>query len=244
MRTLILSDIHANLTALQAVLEDAAPFDRVWCLGDIVGYGPDPNECIETIRDLPGIRCVRGNHDAAILGEIDIAAFNSEARASLEWLETHLLSENWTWLSERPERQTIENFTLVHGSPRSPVWEYVMDVSTARDNLAHFDTPYCLIGHTHIPSIFAWDDSARGSTRLYLMPPDEPFELDTKSIINPGSVGQPRDHNPLSSYLLYDDEADLPFEYRRVPYDVEQVQRRILEAGLPQRHAARLREGW
>ncbi len=244
MRTLILSDVHANLTALQTVLEDAAPFDRVWCLGDIVGYGPDPNECIETIKELPGIRCVRGNHDAAILGEIDVAAFNDEARASLAWLDTQLLPENRAWLNERPERLIMEDFTLAHGSPRSPVWEYIMDIAIARENMSHFDTLYCLIGHTHIPSIFTMDAAAPGATRLYLMPPGEPFALNRKSIINPGSVGQPRDHNPLSSYLIHDDGADLPFEYHRVAYDVEQVQLRILEAGLPQRHAARLRDGW
>jgi diadenosine tetraphosphatase ApaH/serine/threonine PP2A family protein phosphatase len=226
------------------VLEDAAPFDRVWCLGDIVGYGPDPNQCIETIRNLPGIQCVRGNHDAAILGEIDITTFNFEARASLEWLDSRLRPENRAWLNERPERLTFGDFTLVHGSPRSPVWEYVMDVAIAGDNMSYFDTLYCLIGHTHIPSVFTMDDEIPDSTRLYLLPPDEPFALDQKSIINPGSVGQPRDHNPLSSYLLYDDEADRPFEYHRVAYDVEQVQRRILDAGLPQRHASRLREGW
>ncbi|MCB2209656.1 metallophosphatase family protein [bacterium] len=244
MRTLIISDVHANRTALQAVLEDAAPFDRVWCLGDVVGYGPDPNECIEKIRDLPGIQCVRGNHDAAILGEIDVAAFNFEARASLEWLEEELRPENRAWLDDRPERMTIESFTLVHGSPRSPVWEYVMDITTALDNKSQFDTPYCLIGHTHIPSVFTLDRTVNDTPHLYMMPPAEPFSLDQKSIINPGSVGQPRDHNPLSSYLMYDDSLELPFEYHRVAYDVEKVQHRILAAGLPHRHATRLQDGW
>ncbi len=112
MRTLILSDIHSNLTALQAVLDDAAPFDRVFCLGDVVGYGPDPNECIDALRELPELACVKGNHDAAILGEIDIHAFNNDARVSLEWLVSQLMPENYRWLRECPEKLEIDEFTL------------------------------------------------------------------------------------------------------------------------------------
>ena len=244
MRTLVISDIHANLTALRAVLENAAPFDRVWCLGDIVGYGPDPNECIETIRDLLELQCVKGNHDAAILGEIDVRSFNYEARESLEWLATVLSPENKDWLAELPEKVTFDTFTLTHGSPRNPVWEYIMDLRTAQENMSYFDTTFCLVGHTHIPCIFKKDGESPDTTHLYLVLPGDSFGLDRKSIINPGSVGQPRDHNPLSSYLIYDDQQKLPWTYQRVSYDVEQVQLRILAAGLPQRHAARLREGW
>jgi diadenosine tetraphosphatase ApaH/serine/threonine PP2A family protein phosphatase len=244
MRTLIVSDIHANVTALQAVLEDAAPFERVWCLGDIVGYGPDPNKCIEIIRSLPELQCVKGNHDAAILGEIDVLAFNFEARESLEWLESRLKPENKDWLSRLPEKITLDDFTITHGSPRNPIWEYIMDLRTARENMSAFETTYCLAGHTHIPCVFKMDGDKPNSTNLYLVPPDEPFMLDRKCIINPGSVGQPRDHNPLSSYLVYDDEAELPWVYHRVAYDIEQVQMRILSAGLPQRQASRLSEGW
>ena len=244
MRTLILSDIHSNLTALQAVLEDAAPFDRVFCLGDVVGYGPDPNECIEQLQELPQLVCIKGNHDAAILGEIDIHAFNTEARKSLEWLASQLSPENYRWLRELPEKVEMEDFTLAHGSPRNPVWEYIMDLSIARLNMDEFLTPFCLVGHTHIPCIFIKDGETPDSTNLYLISPDQPFGLDLKSIVNPGSVGQPRDHNPLSSYLVYDDRDEFPWEYHRVPYDVEAVQQRILSAGLPVRHAARLSEGW
>lgn len=244
MRTLILSDIHANLTALQAVLEDAAPFDRVFCLGDVVGYGPDPNECIETLQGLPALTCIKGNHDAAILGEIDIHAFRNEARLSLEWLASQLHPENYRWLRERPEKVEIDAFTLAHGSPRDPVWEYVMDLRVARGNMDAFETRFCLVGHTHIPCIFKMDGETLESTHLYLIGPDQPFQLNLKSIVNPGSVGQPRDHNPLSSYMIYDDQEEFPWTYRRAPYDVEAVQERILAAGLPIRHAARLSEGW
>lgn len=243
MRTLIISDVHANLTALNAVLDHAAPFDRVWCLGDVVGYGPDPNECIERIRALPLLKCVKGNHDAAILGEIDIKAFNYEARASLEWLKTTLRPENKRWLETLDERLVFDEITIAHGSPRNPVWEYIMDVRAARENMSEFDTQICLVGHTHIPGVYAIQGDDPKSVRQYSKTPGNPFTLTDKSIVNPGSVGQPRDHNPRSSYLIYDDEAG-EWVYQRVDYDIEKVQERILAAGLPQRHASRLTEGW
>lgn len=241
---MIISDVHANLTALQAVLVDAGDVDQVWCLGDIVGYGPDPNECIELIRSLPGLKCVKGNHDAAILGEIDTQTFNDEARVSLEWLEGALSAENFSWLEALEEKITLETVTLVHGSPRSPVWEYVMDRRVARENMKLFDTLICLVGHTHIPCIFKMEDGIHSEMHLYMMAVDKPFGLQEKSIVNPGSVGQPRDRNPLASYLIYDDDLAEGWVYRRVAYDVAAVQSRIMAAGLPVRHASRLKEGW
>lgn len=244
MRTLILSDIHANLTALEAVLADAAPFDQVWCLGDIVGYGPDPNECVERVKALPNLECVKGNHDAAILGEIDTWAFNDDARKSLDWLKTELDPDNLAWLSGLGEKLVLEKATLAHGSPLNPIWEYVMDVWVAKANLEAVETEVCLVGHTHIPCVFTVASDEEPSTRLSFLPVDEPFQLDGKSIINPGSVGQPRDYNPLASYLFFDDESDLPWYHCRVSYDIESVQERIVSVGLPLRHAARLAEGW
>lgn len=243
MRTLIISDVHANLTALEAVLADAEPYDRVWCLGDLVGYGPDPNECIERIRALPHLKCVMGNHDAAILGYIDIATFNLEARASLEWLQTTLKPENKSWLAGLEERLEFDDITIAHGSPRDPVWEYILDVNVARQNMAAFETKVCLVGHTHIPTIFKMDEEKKSSTHLYMMPPEEKFTLEQKCIVNPGSVGQPRDHDPRASYLVYNDEDD-SWIYHRINYDIGAVQKRILAAGLPLRHASRLGEGW
>lgn len=243
MRTLIISDIHANLTALEAVLADAEPFDRVWCLGDVVGYGPNPNECIVRIQNLPGIQCIRGNHDAAIIGDIDIRAFNYEARASLEWLDAVLLPENKQWLRSLHERLVMDDITLVHGSPRNPVWEYILDRATALENMAEFDTTICLVGHTHIPCIFQLDAEELNATKMRFMKSGKAFSIDIKSIVNPGSVGQPRDHNPKASYLVYDDETE-KWVYQRVDYDIEKVQRQIIDAGLPLRHASRLTEGW
>jgi len=243
MRTLILSDVHANLTALNAVLADAEPYDRVWCLGDVVGYGPDPNECIKKIQSLPMLRCIKGNHDAAILGEIDVRAFNYEARASLEWLFGELDPDNKHWLEGLDERLEFDDITMAHGSPRNPIWEYVMDVHIAYENMKAFETKICLVGHTHVPCLFKQEGEKRDLTHLYLMKPGEPFSIDQKCIVNPGSVGQPRDHNPKASYMIYDDESD-QWVYYRVAYDIESVQKRILAAGLPQRHASRLSEGW
>jgi len=243
MRTLIISDIHANLPALDAVIEDAGSFGQVWCLGDVVGYGPDPNECIQRIASLPGIRCVKGNHDAAILGDIPVQAFNYEARASLRWLQSELHPENKLWLGELPERLELEGVTLAHASPRNPVWEYIMDIRAAEENMGEFATRVCLVGHTHFPCLFQLEAKTPDTIRRSLLPEDKPFSLEEKSILNPGSVGQPRDNDPRAAYLIFDDE-DQRWTFRRVPYDIQQVQERILAAGLPQRHAARLAAGW
>ena len=242
MRTLIISDIHANLTALNAVLEDAEPFDRVWCLGDLVGYGPDPNECIERVAALPGLKCVKGNHDAAILGEISISSFNYEARASLIWLESQLTPKNMRWLETLEDRLVFDEITIAHGSPREPVWEYILDLVAAQENMPEFSTQVCLVGHTHFPCVYQMSNESIPSTRLYLHGPGQHFTLTHKSIVNPGSVGQPRDHDPRSSYLIYDDEEE-SWVFQRANYDIDQVQERILSAGLPQRHASRLEVG-
>jgi len=243
MRTLILSDIHANLTALMTVLADAATFDQVWCLGDVIGYGPNPNECIECIQNLPGIQCIKGNHDAAIIGDIDVRAFNYEARASLAWLDSELSLKNRQWLANRPERLVLEDMTLVHGSPRNPVWEYILDKRSALENMAAFETTICLVGHTHIPSIYHQESEDGMTAKVHHLTPGEHFSIESKSIINPGSVGQPRDHNPKASYMIFDDCTD-EWLYKRVSYNIREVQEQIIALGLPERHASRLTVGW
>lgn len=243
MRTLIISDVHANLSALNAVLEAAAPFSRVWCLGDVVGYGPDPNECIDRIQSLPLLKCIKGNHDAAIVGDIDIKTFNYEARTSLQWLESQLNLTNRRWLEKLDERLEFDDITMAHGSPRNPIWEYMLDVGVARENMSEFSTHICLVGHTHVPSIYQMQGENKRTTRLRIMPLDEAFKLEHKTIVNPGSVGQPRDHDPRASFMIYDDQED-SWVYHRVKYDVEKVQQRIFSVGLPRRHATRLAEGW
>jgi diadenosine tetraphosphatase ApaH/serine/threonine PP2A family protein phosphatase len=242
MRVLILSDIHANLTALEAVLEDAGPFDATWCLGDLVGYGPDPNQCVERVRALPELLCLIGNHDQAALGGIPLSRFNRDARDVAEWTRSVLTEGNQEYLRSLPARITTQDFTLAHGSPRQPVWEYILDQYTADRMFDFFDTPYCLVGHSHLPLVFK-----RGSDGAFAAPVairlGKTIPLEKRMILNPGSVGQPRDMDPRAAYALLDLEA-LSWEPRRVRYDIAQVQLRILDAGLPERQALRLVAGW
>jgi len=242
MRILVISDIHANLTALEAVLEDAGGFDGVWCLGDLVGYGPDPNECVERIRSLPNLRCLVGNHDHAALGLIPISRFNADAQLGITWTTQTLAEENKSYLESLPAIITEDGFTLSHGSPREPIWEYILDVHLADINFGLISTDYCLIGHSHLPLIFY-----RATDHAYTVPlpvPDhEPLVLKPRMILNPGSVGQPRDLDPRAAYAILDLDA-MTWEAKRVPYDITDVQLRILQSGLPERHATRLVAGW
>ncbi len=241
MRSLIISDIHANLAAFEAVLSEAGTVDQVWCLGDIVGYGPDPNQCIERIQELNALTCVLGNHDAAVLGLIDINSFNADAKKSLEWLTNELAPSSLSFLEALAESVVCENMvTLVHGSPRNPTWEYVIEQHIAIANMNAFETPICLVGHTHIPLIFAANDN--GGCKAEYLTDGLRFVPGNKCIINPGSVGQPRDRDPRAAYLLYDNDQNV-FEAHRVKYDIKSVQARILEAGLPFKHASRLESG-
>ncbi len=242
MPILVISDIHANLTALEAVLQDAGSIDGVWCLGDLVGYGPDPNDCIARVRGLNNLVCLIGNHDAAALGQIDVDTFNAEARLSVQWMQTELTQESLAFLRDLPERVVVGQVTLTHGSPRNPVWEYILDTRVARYNFAHFETDFCFVGHTHLPVVYT-DQNGQSPIRLVIPEGEAQIQLTPRAIINPGSVGQPRDRDPRAAYALYDPENNM-WTYRRVKYDIAQVQKRILDAGLPPRHATRLSEGW
>ncbi len=242
MRILVISDIHANLTALDRVLEDAGPVDAVWCLGDIVGYGPDPNECVARISGLENLVCLVGNHDAAALDRIPIETFNADARRSIEWMQEKLTKESIIFLSQLPETVVTGQATLAHGSPRNPVWEYILDLHSAKQNMEYFDTQICIVGHTHLPIAYV-QDAETNELRWSVVPEGEPITLKTRSIVNPGSVGQPRDHDPRASYAIYAPENQI-WEVRRVEYDIKAVQKRIRAAALPMRHALRLGEGW
>lgn len=244
MRYLLLSDIHSNLEAFEAVLDDAGPVDQIWCLGDVVGYGPDPNACVELLRSLPH-RCIAGNHDWATLGKLDLNDFNSDAREANLWNRKQLTPKNLAYLSDLPQVLKEKPFTLVHGSPRHPIWEYIIYASTAEANFAHFDTSFCCVGHTHTPVIFRLSDQSEEKTcEPVPIPLDEPVSLGPdRLIINPGSVGQPRDGNPQASYALIDREA-LMVEHRRVAYPVEETQAKMLKHKLPLRLVVRLGYGW
>lgn len=242
MRILVISDIHANITALETVLQDAGTVDATWCLGDIIGYGPDPNECVDRIQHLPEITCLLGNHDAAALSRIPIETFNQDARRSIKWMQNMLTRESYAFLAQLPERAVTGNVTLVHGSPRNPVWEYILDLQNAFQNMEHFDTQICMVGHTHLPISYI---SLNGSGDLRWTVPQEGecVIIPSRAILNPGSVGQPRDHDPRASYAIFYPEIN-GWEIHRVEYDIRSVQKRIRSADLPMRHALRLFEGW
>ena len=242
MRILVISDIHANLTALEAVLKDAGGIDATYCLGDLVGYGPDPNECIDRIINLQNATCLIGNHDAAALDKIQIDTFNPEARMAVLWTRTTLTPDNKEYLLSLKEYQVIGDVTIAHGSPRQPVWEYLLDTRTATQNFDYFDTPFCFVGHSHLPVIYHLNDG-RHWADLIIPDPQTERLLTPRAILNPGSVGQPRDRDPRAAYAIFDPD-NLTWEPRRVEYDIARVQARMKKAELPQRHITRLTTGW
>lgn len=242
MRVLIFSDVHANINALEAVLDAAGDVDATWCLGDLVGYGPDPNECINRVRIIPNLICVLGNHDAAALGKIKLDAFNSEARRSVNWMQETLSKENLLFLFSLNEIQVVDDVTLTHGSPRNPIWEYILDISIAKDNFNFFSNRFCIVGHTHIPlGFFQIDGSEQLKWKLLEM--GESLKIVGRAILNPGSVGQPRDRDMRAAYAIYNTEENT-WETYRVYYNISEVQKRINMVGLPARNALRLAGGW
>ncbi len=240
MRILVISDVHSNLAALDAVLLDAGQWDMTWCLGDVIGYGPQPNECIERLRAMPHV-CVVGNHDLASVGRIDTSLFNPDAKAAALWTARQLTARNRAFIEQLPERYAEGDVTLVHGSPRHPVWEYVTSCSIADANWGHFETKYCLVGHSHVPIMYHKGSASRCEETA----PDvgRRQSLSPHTIVNPGGVGQPRDADPRASYALLD-LPDAVIEFRRVDYDVGRTQELMRKAGLPPRLASRLSIGW
>jgi predicted phosphodiesterase len=239
MRLAVLSDIHANLAALEAVLDDLPPVDEVWALGDIVGYGPQPNEVIRRLQEL-GVRAVTGNHDGAAIGLVDASWFNPDANAAIQWTASVLDENARAYLATLPQVRRDGELTAVHGSPREPIWEYITDAAIAAANLSAFETRHCLYGHTHLPVIYRAD-----GIHITVVPaiPATPIPLDARrALINPGSVGQPRDGNPDASYLVLDTEAGVA-EFRRVPYQIALTQRLMREVGLPRWLVERLAIG-
>ncbi len=243
MRILVMSDIHANYTALMAVLADAGQVDETWCLGDLVGYGPDPNAVVEEVRDIPNLTCMLGNHDVAVIGKMPFETFNGDARRSLVHHEKVLTASNMDFMRSLPSNTKVRGeATIAHGSPRDPLWEYILNALSARLNFDHFDTPWCFVGHSHIQCMFTLNQETDRVT-LDQTKPDVTIELHPKLILNPGSVGQPRDRDPRAAYAIYDTEART-WTPRRVEYNIAEVQERIRESGLPEKHAVRIAEGW
>lgn len=243
MRILVISDIHANLVAFEAVLKDAAgAWDKIWFLGDLIGYGPQPNECVQLMQTLDHI-ALSGNHDWAILDKLDISNFNVDARQAVLWARDVISKESFAYLDALPSSTTEGRFTLAHASPRHPVWEYILDRGTAAINFEHFETPYCLVGHTHVPVLYA--KASNTHVEVHAPAYDEPLLLSTDlpCIINPGSVGQPRDSDPRAAYALLDLE-EMTWIHKRVPYDIEKTQHLMRQAKLSNRLVVRLAYGW
>lgn len=243
MRILIVADIHANYTAFDTVLKHAkGDWDYVWCMGDVVGYGPDPNQCVERLRELPHL-CLAGNHDWAALERLDVRTFNPDARRAADWTRETLNDDNTRWLKALPTTFVIGEYTLVHASPREPIWEYILEPLVAALNFPHFETPYCIVGHTHQPVIYEMMNGA-GETQAHKPDYGKMKSLgSSRKIVNPGSVGQPRDADPRAAYAILDFENNT-FEHRRIEYDIADVQKRMRDAELPERLAVRLEHGW
>jgi predicted phosphodiesterase len=239
VRVAVLSDIHANLVALDAVLGSIGSVDAVWHLGDVVGYGPDPDGVVGRLIEVGAVG-VRGNHDAAAAGGDEIDWFNPDARGAMEWTRTRISEATREWLANLPERHTQDGFGLVHGSPREPLWEYIVSVPIARANLALLTTDIGLYGHTHLPMVYAEHDG--GVEQI------EPGDGSTfafagrKALINPGSVGQPRDGIPTAGHMVIDTDAER-CTWHRTAYDIGAVQAAMVDVGLPDRLVQRLAYG-
>ena len=239
----VLADIHANLAAFSAVLEDIERRGRVeeiWCLGDIVGYGPDPGLCIDMLCRHKHV-AVAGNHDLAAIGKLDLASFNPDAAAAVRWTARQLTPENIKYLEKLPRVLEKEDFTLVHGSPREPIWEYLVSIGSARENFAYFESPYCLVAHSHVPLIFKRAENGACSFIPFSAAIGQALGRE-RMIINPGGVGQPRDGDPRASYAIYDSEVGILRLYR-VPYDIRTTQQRMMKQNLPVRLSIRLSQG-
>ncbi len=242
MRIAVVSDVHSNLPALDAVMASLGTVDAIWHLGDIVGYGPEPDEVVERLTEL-GALGVRGNHDVAALGGPEIEWFNPDARRAMEWTRERIRPATRAWLEALPERMAEGEFGLVHGSFRDPIWEYVTHTPVARASLVVLDEAglrYGLFGHTHIPAVYRDDD---GRVETIRPSNGSTLRLDRRRVLlNPGSVGQPRDGIPDASYVVLDTDRD-EASWRRVPYDIPSVQARMRAAHLPERLALRLEYG-
>lgn len=242
MRVALVSDIHANLPALDAVLTalGGVGLDALWNMGDTVGYGPEPDGVVTRLR-AEGAICVMGNHDAAAVGLIDTTEFNPVAAEAAAWTARTLAAETKAYLSGLAKSRVEGNFSLAHGTLADPLWEYLTTVGAARNHFARQTTPTSFVGHTHLPLLIREGKDGHFASRT---PDDgEVVELgEGRSCINPGSVGQPRDGDPRASYAVLDTAAGT-VTFHRVVYDIATTQVRIRDAGLPEALASRLTRG-
>jgi len=246
LRVALISDLHSNLPALEAVLAavEEAGVDQVWCLGDLVGYGADPDACTALVRERCEV-CLVGNHDLAALGELDIAAFSETAKVTAEWTRERASEETMEFMRGLSPALSHDGFGLFHASPRDPIWEYVLSVEQAEAGLDAQEERIGLIGHSHVALFFTRPDSTPRRGYAHGAQAGDGALLDVEEgawLINPGSVGQPRDGDPRAAWLELDtDESTARFH--RTPYDIEAAGAAILAAGLPDSLAERLLVG-
>jgi diadenosine tetraphosphatase ApaH/serine/threonine PP2A family protein phosphatase len=243
LRVAAITDIHGNLPALEAVLGSAAKrrVEEIWCLGDVVGYGADPDACTELVRERCDA-CLVGNHDLAVLGELDIAAFSEAAAAAVEWTRERIGEPALEFLRELDPTLQRKGIGLFHASPRDPVWEYVLSIEQADACLEIQPERLAMIGHSHVALFFIRlpEDGGPGETRGGQA--EDGLKLDLgegRWLLNPGSVGQPRDGDPRAAWLELDTKK-LSARFHRVGYDIDRAAASIVEAGLPKRLADRL----
>jgi diadenosine tetraphosphatase ApaH/serine/threonine PP2A family protein phosphatase len=245
LRAAILSDVHSNLPALEAVLGSIAEADveELWCLGDMVGYGANPDACTALIRDSCDT-CLVGNHDLAVLDALDISSFSETAAAAVEWTRAKASEETIEYLRGLEPVGSRQGIGLFHASPRDPIWEYVLSIEQAEAALDAQPQRVCLIGHSHI-ALFFTRPSEEGPSQTQGAQAGDGGLLDIGSgewLLNPGSVGQPRDADPRAAWLELDTE-EWTARFHRVPYDVAAAAGAILDAGLPSSLAERLKGG-
>jgi predicted phosphodiesterase len=242
LRIALISDVHANLPALRAVLDDAsaAGVDETWCLGDLVGYGAQPDECVALARDECDV-CLVGNHDLVVLGELDISTFSFNAAIAARWTQERIGTDALEFLGDLSPAQPDGEPGLFHASPRDPVWEYVLSTLQADACIDAMDSRVGAIGHSHVALFFSRSDG--GDVRGEQAPAGTELDLsDGRWLINPGGVGQPRDGDPRAAWLLLDTDS-WTAEWRRVEYPVAEAAHAIERAGLPQPLADRLYRG-
>jgi len=242
MKALLLSDIHSNLEALESVVQDARlhfDIEEVWVTGDLVGYGPNPNECLSLLNSLGAI-AVAGNHDLAVIGKISTDDFNPAAAAAAIWTQEAINDTSVEMLRALPVLREQHGVSLVHGSPSDPVWEYVNDAFRANNALDAVNTAGLVTGHTHKQTMFM---QRSGNTKQIAVEVSETYSFtDSKYLVNAGSVGQPRDGDPRANYAVLDFD-ELTINFNRVKYGYEITSRKILKAGLPTFLADRLKQG-
>jgi diadenosine tetraphosphatase ApaH/serine/threonine PP2A family protein phosphatase len=239
MKYAIIADIHANLEALQVVLEDIKTqrCTHYACLGDVVGYNANPKECLDTIRTM-GMPCVKGNHDEYCSSDSNLEGFNPHAAEAVNWTRRQLTEDDRKWLRDLKYIRLVASFSIVHATLDGPQrWGYVFDRLAAAASFTYQNTNVCFFGHTHVPVAFIRDTAVRGGTYSKFK-----VEPGRKYFVNVGSVGQPRDNNPKAAYVTYDLEEGL-IELRRLDYDIPTAQAKIRAAGLPERLAERLAIG-